>query len=79
MKLDTWGVPYWSVKVQRSSVMKHGTEGDKEKLHEATKWNRPRMQRTRETENGRLVKIPIARQIIQVRGPNVGATATVGA
>ena len=40
MKLDTWGVPCWSLKFQRSSIMKHGTEGNKEKLPEATKQNR---------------------------------------
>ena len=39
MKLETWGVPYWSLKVQSSSIMKHGTEGNKEKLPEATKRN----------------------------------------
>ena len=60
--------------------MKHGTEDDKDKLHEATKWNRPRTQRTRETEDGRLVQRRIAQQIIRVRGTDVGATttATVG-
>ena len=40
MKLDTWGVPYCSLKVQSSSIMKHGKEGDKDKLPEATKQNR---------------------------------------
>ena len=39
MKLETWGVPYWSLKLYRSSIMKHGTEGNKEKLSEATKRN----------------------------------------
>ena len=46
-KLDTLEIPYWSVKVQSSSIMKHRTEGDKEKLHEATKRNRPQTQRIR--------------------------------
>ena len=36
--------------------MKHGTEGDKEKLPEATKRNQSQTQRTRETEDGRQVK-----------------------
>ena len=37
MKLDTWRVSYWQLKVQRGSTMKHGKEGNKEKLPEATK------------------------------------------
>ena len=58
--------------------MKHRKEGDNEKLPEATKRNQPRMQRTRGMEDGQLVKRRIARRIIRVRGPSVGATATVG-
>ena len=64
MNLETWGGTYWSLKVQRSSIMKHGVEGNKEKLTEATKWNRPQTQRTRETDDGRLVKRRISRWII---------------
>ena len=64
MKLDTWGVLYWSLKFQRISIMKHGTEGDNDKLPEATKHNRSQTQRTRETEDGRRVKREIDRRII---------------
>ena len=64
MNLETWGVPYWSLKVQRISITKHGTEGDKEKLPEATKRNQSQTQRTRETEDGQLVKRRSARQMI---------------
>ena len=78
MKLETWEVLYWSLKVQNISIVKHGTEGDEEKLPEVTKRNRPRPHRTRETEYGRLVKRRNTRWIIQVLGPNAGATATVG-
>ena len=59
--------------------MNHGTEGDTDKLPEATKQNQPQTQLERETEDGWLVKRRIYRRIIHVRGPNVGATATVGA
>ena len=58
--------------------MKHGTEGDKEKLPEATKRNRSRTQRMRETEDEKKFDRRISRRIIRVRGPTVGATATVG-
>ena len=51
MKLETWEVLYWSLKVQNISIVKHGTEGDEEKLPESTKQNQPRTQRTRETED----------------------------
>ena len=39
MKPDTWCVVYWSVKVQRSSIMK-GTEADKARLPKVTSHNR---------------------------------------
>ena len=58
--------------------MKHGTEGDNEKLTEATKRNRSQTQQTREMEDGQRVKRRIAWRIIRVRGPTVDATATVG-
>ena len=41
--------------------MSQGTEGNKDKLHEATKRNRSQTQKTRETEDGRQVKRRIAR------------------
>ena len=40
MKPDTWCVAYWSVKVQRSSIMKFGTVLDKARLPEANKRNK---------------------------------------
>ena len=58
--------------------MKHRTEGDKEKLPEATKQNQSQTKQTIETEDGGQVKRRIAWQIIQVQGPTVYATATVG-
>ena len=58
--------------------MKHGAEGNKEKIPEATKRNLSRKQRTRETEDGRRVKRRISQRIIRVRCPNTGANATIG-
>ena len=58
--------------------MKHGAEGNKEKLPEATKRNLSRKQRTRETEDGRRVQRRFSQRIIRVQGLTVGATATVG-
>ena len=60
MKQDTWGVPYWSLKSQRSSIIKYGTDEDKSKLPVATNWNRARTQQTREIYDGRRVKRRIA-------------------
>ena len=37
MKPDTWCVVYWSIRVQRSSIMKMGTETDKARIPEPTK------------------------------------------
>ena len=42
MKPDTWYVAYWSVKVQRSSIMKFGTVADKARLPETNKQNKAR-------------------------------------
>ena len=56
MKIDTWCVSYWSVKVQRSSILKNGTEEDKMKLPEAHKRNRRRRQHTKVHDDGREVK-----------------------
>ena len=58
--------------------MKHGAEGNKEKLPEATKRNLSRKQRTRETEDGRRVQRRFSQRIIRVQGLTVGATGTVG-
>ena len=64
MKQDTWGVPYWSLKSRRSSIMKYGTDGDKSKVAVATIMNRARTPKTRETDDGRRVKRRIARRVI---------------
>ena len=64
MKHDTWGVPYWSLKSRRSSIMKYGTDGDKSKLPVATNRNRAWTQQTREMDDGRRVKRRIAQRII---------------
>ena len=64
MKQDKWGVPYWSLKSRRSSIMEYGTDGDKSKVPVATNRNRARTQQTREMDYGRRVKRRIARRII---------------
>ena len=64
MKQDTGGVPYWTLNSRRSSIMKYGTDGDKSKVPVATNRNRARTQQTREMDDGRRVKIRIARRII---------------
>ena len=55
MKPETWCVAYWSVRVQRSSIMKRGTEADKARLPEPTRKNAARKQ-TVQTHDGRQVK-----------------------
>ena len=56
MKPETWCVAYWSVKVQRSSIMKKGTEADKARLPAPTRKNAPRKQTTSTSSDGRQVK-----------------------
>ena len=56
MKPDTWRVAYWSVKVQRSSIIKFGTEGDIAGLPPESKRTRTRKQTTRTSSDGRQVK-----------------------
>ena len=64
MKQDTWGVPYWSLKSRRSSIMKYGTDGDKSKVAVATNRNRAQTPKTRETDDGRQVKRRIVQRVI---------------
>ena len=45
IKPDSWRVSYWSMKVQRSSIMKNGTDEDKAQLPEESKRNRKRNQK----------------------------------
>ena len=42
---DQWGIPTWSKKVARSSIMKLGNDSDKANLPVATHRNQPRQQR----------------------------------
>ena len=57
MKLDTWRVAYWSVKVQRSTIIKFGTTADKSRLPTATNsHNRARNHQSRINNEGREVK-----------------------
>ena len=54
MKPETWCVTYWSVRVQKSSIMKRGTEPDKARLPKPTRKNASRKQ-TVQNHNGRRV------------------------
>ena len=56
MKPDTWCVAYWSVKVQRSVIMKLGTEADIARLPPAKGRNKTRTQCHRMNSEGREVK-----------------------
>ena len=56
MKPETWCVAYWSVRVQRSSIMKKGTEADKARLPAPTRKNAPRKQTISTSSDGRQVK-----------------------
>ena len=56
MKPDTWRVAYWSVKVQRSSIMKFGTDADKSRLPPASRRNKTRKQCDRTNNEGVQVK-----------------------
>ena len=56
MKHDTWRVAYWSLKIQRSSILKSGTESDIAKLPAGKGRNKVRQQRTRVNDDGREVK-----------------------
>ena len=56
MKPDTWCVAYWSVKVQRSVIIKFGTEADIARLPPAKWRNKTRTQCDRMNSEGREVK-----------------------
>ena len=56
MKHDTWRVAYWSMKIQRSSILKSGTESDIARLPVGKGRNKVRQQRTRVNDDGREVK-----------------------
>ena len=56
MNPDTWCVSYWSIKVQRSPIMKQGTETNKARLPEVTRRNRARSQTVQTSSDGRQVK-----------------------
>ena len=68
MKHDTWRVAYWCVKIQRSSILKSGTESDIAKLPAGKGKNKARQQRTRVNDEGREVK---RRRIKKTRTPAV--------
>ena len=68
MKHDTWRVAYWCVKIQRSSILKSGTESDIAKLPAGKGKNKARQQRTRVNDEGREVK---CRRIKKTRTPAV--------
>ena len=71
MKPDTWRVAYWSVKVQRSSIMKFGTEDDKSRLPPENKRNKTRQARNRTSSDGRQVKRRRSRKNAPVMQPQV--------
>ena len=56
LKHDTWCVSYCSVKVCRSTIMKHGTEEDKSLLPQGTAINRKRKPKVQVVIDGRVVK-----------------------
>ena len=56
MKHDTWRVAYWSMKIQRSSILKSGTESDIARLPAGKGRNKVRQQRTRVNDDGHKVK-----------------------
>ena len=64
MKPNTWRVAYWSVKVQRGSIMKFGTKEDKLRLLAVNGRNKTRNQRDRINSGGRELK---RRRIRKVR------------
>ena len=66
MKPDTWRVAYWSVKVQRSSIMKFGSEDDKSRLPPENKRNKTRQPKSRTSSDGRQVKRRRLRKNAQV-------------
>ncbi len=68
MKHDTWRVAYWSVKIQRSSILKSGTEYDIASLPADKGKNKARQQCTRVNDEGREVK---RRRIKKTRTPAV--------
>ena len=45
---DNWLIGTWSLRVQRSSIMKNGTEDDINKLGDETKYNKKRKPKVRE-------------------------------
>ena len=49
---DNWSIGTWSLRVQRSSIMKNGTEDDINKLGDESKYNKKRKARVRENEDG---------------------------
>ena len=55
-KPETWLVSYWSLKVQRSSIVKYGTEEDKLQLSTPTFCNKAKKQKNRMSSDGRQLK-----------------------
>ena len=55
-KPETWLVSYWSLKVQRSSIVKYGTEEDKLQLSTPTFCNKAKKQNNRMNSDGRQMK-----------------------
>ena len=49
---DNWLIGTWSLRVQRSSIMKNGTEDDINKLGDGTKYNKKRKPKVREIVDG---------------------------
>ena len=53
---ENWEISTWSVKVQRSNIMKYGTESDKNKVGPPSRFNRGRMGKDRQNRAGVRVK-----------------------
>ena len=56
IKVDTWKMACWFVRVQRSLIMKSGTESDKVRLPEQGRWNTARNLNLRTSIDGYLAK-----------------------
>jgi len=56
MTADTWKVVYWSIRVQRISIMKSESGTDKARIHEQGRRNTAQKQNVRTNIDGCLVK-----------------------
>ena len=55
-KISKWTVTTWSRNILRSSIMKHGTEEDKQRLPEETRYNRSHTGRKRKKNSSSQIE-----------------------